>query len=509
VTAHRLSRTGYRNPAVTNQVTLETRYDALVPDPDDPQGGVAVAERLVAESDRDVESWARPLERIHGSGLHRWGVALGLGVEVTIGQSGVTIAPGIALDAPGRHISLADGGRAEVRRLAPPGPAPPLAPSSAANTVTATGITLATPASEYPAGEYAVTIEWREAWLPAPDRYWVHVPWLRLLSGTPQAGIQIPLGRVTLNAAGAVTALTEGGRRGASVEAGVVQVSRSRPFLGKVQERAAGELRPRTVSVEAEGHGLELTVPEKGNRIELKQSDRTAAGALQEGAFAELQVRADRIAACRDDGKPTVILDSARGNVTAGGPGVEGDVLVRDAEDRLMVTLDGADGTIVTGGTGQSGSVHVMDSARAYTVSLDGGPGDVWFKGALRDTRNPNDAGVSHAELDELTHGGATKLHGHLVHIQDVETVAPHSVYSHGVASFTFGKPALRTAFIALTALGQNSGVSGHAYVARISSIDGVAPPAVTAFYRGTFSSVVFLLVAPFAWARIVAVVLD
>src|SRR6185437_10311033 len=337
-----LSRTSYRDPTVANQVILVPRYDTVVPHPDPAVLGEA-GERLVEEPDRDLELWARPLERIHGSGLHGWGVALGLGVKATIGQGGVTIEPGIAVDAAGQHISLAEGGRAEVRRAAPGGPAPGL-DKDPAGAVTAAGVTLATPHADYPAGSYLVTVEWRESWQPAPLRWWMHTPYLRLLKEpNVQEGIQIPLAQVTLDAAGAVTALVEGPRRAAVVPAGAVELRASRPFMGKVQERDAGSLRPRAAGAGAQGRGLELTVPDKGNSIEIKQSERTAAGALQEGAFADLRVRAERVSVCRDDGQPTVVLDGALGNVVAGGQGVEGDVLVRDSADKLMITLDAED----------------------------------------------------------------------------------------------------------------------------------------------------------------------
>ena len=59
MTAHPLSRTSYRDPAVTNQVVLVPRYDAVVPNPDPAVGGEA-GERLVEEPDRDLEQWAGP-----------------------------------------------------------------------------------------------------------------------------------------------------------------------------------------------------------------------------------------------------------------------------------------------------------------------------------------------------------------------------------------------------------------------------------------------------------------
>src|SRR5205823_109771 len=125
------------------------------------------------------EQYYQFLEQIHGSGLHSWGIASGLAVSVvTTPAAGLQISPGIGLDATGKHISLAVGGKAEIN----PSPAGNVA---SLGTVSATGVTLPTPTNN--AGDQYLTIEWRETF---DDATWVssggqtfqklHTPWLRL-----------------------------------------------------------------------------------------------------------------------------------------------------------------------------------------------------------------------------------------------------------------------------------------------------------------------------------------
>ena len=169
-----------------------------------------------------------------GPGLHGWGVALGLGVKATIGQPRLTIETGIAHGRGGPHISLAQGGRAEVRQGAPGGPAPRSIPIMSGDGDGGRGDAGHAGSADYPAGTYVVTIEWRESWLPAAAVLDAHAR-LRLLPGPVQDGIQIPLAlRSTLEAGGAVAALAEGSRRAAVVPPGGSRVAGSRPFMGKV-----------------------------------------------------------------------------------------------------------------------------------------------------------------------------------------------------------------------------------------------------------------------------------
>ena len=88
-------------------------------DPNNPgfdPNSVLPAAGIVSYGDAalDAEQYHRPLERLHGSGMHGAGVSTGMQLKCAVGQPNLIIAPGLALDAAGRHIYLAVGGSAEI-----------------------------------------------------------------------------------------------------------------------------------------------------------------------------------------------------------------------------------------------------------------------------------------------------------------------------------------------------------------------------------------------------------
>jgi Chaperone of endosialidase len=158
------------------------------------------------ESITDMESYLMPAAQTLTSSLYRGGVADGLTVSAVSGQAGLTIAPGVALDAAGRVIALAVGGVAVVD---------PNAPNQVQGVTTVPvpqgGLAFATSG---PAGDYLLTLTWREVLdqgqignVPVL----LHAPWVRL---TPAAGFaddqQVILALVTQDDAGLVTALAAG-----------------------------------------------------------------------------------------------------------------------------------------------------------------------------------------------------------------------------------------------------------------------------------------------------------
>jgi hypothetical protein len=100
-----------------------------------PRGGTTAR----GESRVDLEQYYQPLEQIHGSGLHSWGIASGLAVSVVTNPAGLQISPGIGLDASGKHIALAAGGKAEIH-------ASPADTVTSLASVTEAGLTFPTPA---------------------------------------------------------------------------------------------------------------------------------------------------------------------------------------------------------------------------------------------------------------------------------------------------------------------------------------------------------------------------
>lgn len=95
-------------------------------------------------------------------------------------------------------------------------------------------------------------------------------------------------------------------------------------------------------------------------------------------------------------------FNSANAGLFVGGAGVEGDVVVRDATEKERVKLDGGAGDIwvkdangnlllhfnssnaglFVGGKGKEGDVVVRDANEKERVKLDGGDGDIWVKDA-------------------------------------------------------------------------------------------------------------------------------
>lgn len=392
MTSQKLERTGYRDPTANN--VLVDRYDVVGQHPADPNA--QAAKRLIAETERDMESYLRPLEQVHAAGPHEWGIAEGLSVTRGSSGSGLTVSPGVALDVDGRHISLAQGSQAEI---APSPQAPDL---TTAGNVLAAGVTLAT--TGYQNGPYYLVIAFRESW-DSSRAAWLHTPWLRLVpdaSAKLDGSDGVPLAHLSLGSGGQVTNLSDQGRRLAGIPAGALRLRGSKGSASKVDDADGGEIRARPDGTSAAKRGLTLSVPEKGNSIELKQSTRAPTGATQDGAFTELSIRAGKVTARRDDGTATVQMDANLGNVVVGGQGAEGDVLVLDGNGTLMITLDGDDPNVVVGGQGKGGLVTVKDASRKDTARLRGAGGDLEFSGALRHTADPMNLMIDKAAVETL-----------------------------------------------------------------------------------------------------------
>jgi streptogramin lyase len=93
-------------------------------------------------------------------------------------------------------------------------------------------------------------------------------------------------------------------------------------------------------------------------------------------------------------------FDNATAALYVGGPRNEGDVVVRDGENRQRIKLDGGEGDIwvkdakgsvlfhfdsqfaalYVGGRGNEGDVVVRDEANRERIKLDAGEGDIWVK---------------------------------------------------------------------------------------------------------------------------------
>lgn len=377
------------------------------------------------ESNLDLEEYLQPVEQVHGSGLHEWGVGFGLHVTLTSAATGgkvLKVEPGIALDARGRHISLASGTSTD------PGYAEVGTPTLAVVAVDGVTVPTTTVTPPRPPGYYYVTIEWLETLdtnaVSAPSgAVWKynHTPWVRLepILAFVDNGDRVVLARVELDAANNVTKIDHTLRREVSLPAGAVRLRAPKKTVssGKdtIEDTGSGELRARSVAGRG---GIEVVVPNKADQIDLFKWD--PADPTTVDTFAKFSVAAEAIVARRSDGKETVAIDTAHGNITVGTQDVEGDILVKDRKNRLVITLDGETAAVVVGAEGHEGDVVVKngvvkDGVAQNSVRIDGAPGDIWFRGLLRDVDNAH-PGVGHAllkHLPELTNGQVTSLHKH------------------------------------------------------------------------------------------------
>lgn len=210
-------------------------------------GGTVRAETLV-----DTEDYYRRLDEARGGSLHTWGICGGLEVSATPGQPGLTVRPGTALDSTGRTTVLTADGFAVVD--------PNADPEGVLNIpiveVGADGLRLDTAGAGE--GTRLLTLTWREV-VGETRLIRLHAPWLRLLPGDgfEDAGRQVVLAEVSLDAAGAVTALAPGPRRAVGMPVELIRLSRARvtsESVTRVGDGQAAQLRARS------GGGLDITM---------------------------------------------------------------------------------------------------------------------------------------------------------------------------------------------------------------------------------------------------------
>jgi len=284
-----------------------------------------------AESGVDVEGYLQPLEQVHGS-AHGTGVVEGLAVTAIPGSAVLRVAPGVAVDASGRHIALASGGVAEIGE--DPDQASTLVP------VDGTGVQLPTTGST---GALVLTVQWRETFdqdlfTSSGQKIFQdnHTPWLRLVASGDLTADQVVLAAVSLDAGGVIGAagLTAGARSGPAPFLTGVRLRAPAAASGgtglSVSDLLTGEVRARP------GGGLLLDVGDPGGELEV---------AAATGTFGVMTVAADRLAVLRGDGT-------------------------------APITLDGADARIGVGTDAPSHALHVTDNRgiRQNLLFLTGGP---------------------------------------------------------------------------------------------------------------------------------------
>jgi hypothetical protein len=357
-----LSRSNYLSwPPGPYQANADPNNSAFNPSSVIPAGGVP----NYGDMALDAEQYHRPLERLHGSGLHGGGVAFGMQIACKAGAPNITIVPGLCLDQGGKHIFLAVGGQAEIGPNANvPGTPPMLAP------VSISGVTL--PTAGY-TGDYFVVAQWWETW--ASSTYtsdpnigvYNDTPWLQLVQAAGYLpDVHVILGKVSLDGVSNVTAASYGDvgglqRTSVSVPAQSLKLSRAVTTAAPGADSVAwGELRAR------EAGGIELAVANNGDQVQIV----TDAG----GSFASFAVGANQ-AKFGDLGNPGVTLDAAEATVRVGAPGNYGDVLVYDGNNNLAVSLIGDTAHVIVGGATLPGKVRMLNGERQDTMALDGNTG--------------------------------------------------------------------------------------------------------------------------------------
>jgi hypothetical protein len=318
----------------------------------------------------DAEQYYRPLEQLHGTGMHGAGVAFGLQVSVAAGQPNVIVMPGLALDPSGRHIYLGAGGSAEIGPSADvPNTPPDLIP------VPASGAVL--PTAGLAAGTYYVVAQWRETWNsqssssnPNTDFY-TDTPWLRLVTAAGhQASTQVVLGQVVLEISDGGTPVVQ--TAGYGDVGGLQRSAVSVPAQALTLRRAVATSTPGADTVAwgavraRESGGVEIAVA--------KGSDQVALVNDAGGNFSTLAVGASQ-ATFGSAANPGINLNGAEATIFVGAPGNYGDVLVSDGAGHMAVSLVGDTGHVIVGGPTLNGQVRVKNAGAVDTMTLNGANG--------------------------------------------------------------------------------------------------------------------------------------
>ncbi len=333
----------------------------------------------------DVEQYNRPVGQLHGNGMHGAGVAWGFQVSATVGQTGVTFAPGVALEPAGRHVYLVVQGQAEIGPTADqPGANPNLV------TVAGAGVVLPTVPLT---GDYFAVVQWWEtfdqaSWINSGGQVaqFDHTPWLQLVQAANyNPDLHVVLGKVHLDAQSKVTALSYGD---------------------------VGALQRTSVTLPAQSVHFRRAVNSAGPK-----ADSLPWGEMRAREGGGLQIASDFITAQSSAGLEPMIMNTGNGVLQVGTAGQHGEVWAINAQGNFAVTMyAGQTAEVIVGGPGNAGKVRVKNAQRTDLITLDGASGDMWFLGKLQDPNHQHN-GIGHdllKWLPELTGGGFTALHRHL-----------------------------------------------------------------------------------------------
>ncbi|MHC1754034.1 MAG: tail fiber domain-containing protein [Methanosarcina sp.] len=233
----------------------------------------------------DLHDFHIPLERMHNSNLHDYGIARGLGVNGTIGGTEIIVNPGVAIDSSGQLISLSNSGKGDIGKSPPAGESHEVPVPVHLSTVDYAGQTV------YVTIQFSEILRINEGVLGRLEQ----VPWVRLqpvdtLDTLDEKSIvegkTIILAIAVIDTAGKLAELkvadSKHRRRliGECIEE--LQIQWSSDAENKIENKLSGKIGP------GEKGGLKVTVPDTHDNILFARED---SGNF--GNFANLEIRAN------------------------------------------------------------------------------------------------------------------------------------------------------------------------------------------------------------------------
>jgi hypothetical protein len=223
----------------------------------------------------DLLDFHIPLERMHNSNLHDFGIAGGLEVNGTIGGTQIIVNPGVAIDISGQIISLSNTGSGDIGENPLAGENDPLPVPVHLSTASRAGKTV------YVIIEFSEILRPNEGVLGKLEQ----VPWVRLQPVDAFDGKSIVLAIAVIDTTGKLTELKAADsalshrRRlvGQTIEE--LQIQRSSDAENKVENKLSGRIGP------GEKGGLKIIVPDPGDSILLAREDN--------GDFSSLEIRSN------------------------------------------------------------------------------------------------------------------------------------------------------------------------------------------------------------------------
>ncbi len=211
--------------------------------------------------DEDFNEFHLPLNRMQLANFQDWGIAQGLEVSSSIGDTTLTIAPGVASDIQGQLIALSTEEKGDI------GSNPPSEEHQEVDVPVVLDLSRFAQTGET---TYFLTIQFSQIlrFDEGPLGRYEDAPWIRLqpVDDFVADGNSLVLARVTINSNGELTALQSQGRRLVSKTVQALSLRRPQLVDDRVQQVSAGKL----ASI---NNGLEISVPSTEDRILLSQED--------------------------------------------------------------------------------------------------------------------------------------------------------------------------------------------------------------------------------------------